>query len=81
LEAIIYASNGNAIHEIALKLFERAKGGDLRAIEFIMKLIYPDGIHKYEKEKAINDMWGWDTRIPSSPKKQIELYNKLDEEI
>jgi len=80
LESIIYASEGNAIHEIALKLFERAKQGDLRAIEFIMKMIYPDGIHKYEKEKAIDDVWGWESRIPTKPKKQIEFYHSLEKE-
>jgi hypothetical protein len=52
----------------------------MKAIEFLFKLLYPDGIHKYEQEKAIEITWG---RIPSfkDPEKEIEYYHSLEEEI
>jgi hypothetical protein len=80
IESAIYANGENAIHDIALTLIERAKSGDMKAIEFLFKLLYPDGIHKYEQEKAIEITWG---RIPSfkDPEKEIEYYHSLEEEI
>lgn len=80
LETIIYSGDTNAIHDIAKALFDKAKTGDIRAIEFIMKLLYPDGIHKYEKEKEIDAIWGGGLPSFRNASDEINYYQSLDKE-
>lgn len=81
MESVCYENGGDAIQDIARMVFDKAKKGDMRAAEFVFKLIYPDGIHKYEKEKAVDDVWGFNSRIPQNPKEQIEFYHSLEKEL
>lgn len=80
LESIIYANDTNAIHDIAQTLFEKAKAGDMRAIEFLFKLLYPDGIHKYEKEKSIDDIWGGGMPSFRTASEEVTFYQSLEKE-
>jgi len=57
-------------------LIEKATRGDMRAIQYLFTILYPDGIHKYEKEKEIESLF------PSMPKfktanDEINFYKSL----
>lgn len=80
LENAIYnAPDGqNHIQEIANSLIDKARGGDMRAIQYLFTILYPDGVHKYEKEKEIESVWGTGG-MPKfkSAKEEIEFYHSL----
>jgi hypothetical protein len=73
LEMSLYSDDDtqpNQIQQIVKTLIDRAKSGDMKAIEFLFKLLYPDGIHKYENEKRFELVWG---TIPASKKTENEI--------
>lgn len=80
LEMAIYnAPDGtNHIQSIANTLIDKACSGDVRAIQYLFTILYPDGIHEYEKQKEIESVWG----VGGMPKfktatDEVEFYNQL----
>lgn len=80
LESAIYnAPDGtDHIQAIANTLIEKASGGDMKAIQYLFTILYPDGIHKYEKDKALDSVWGGGIPSFKSDEDEIEFYHSLD---
>ena len=80
LESAIYnAPDGtNHVQSIANSLIDKACSGDIRAIQYLFTILYPDGIHKYEQQKEIDSVWGGGG-MPKfkTAKDEINFYNQL----
>jgi len=76
-EAIYNAPDGeNKIQKIANRLLDKAEHGDMRAIQYLFSIIYPDGVHKYEKDKAIDELFPFPPKFKSA-KDEVNFYESL----
>jgi hypothetical protein len=57
-QAVLDETNGDALHEVARVLVSQAKSGNLRAIEYLFGLLYPDGIGANVNEDKMTIVWG-----------------------